>query len=80
MAKNVLIYSTTHCPFCKLAKEFFKENNIKYKEIDVSSDEKAAHEMVEKSGQLGVPVIDIDGKIIVGFNKPAIAKALGLKV
>ena len=79
MTKNVLIYSTSHCPWCKLAKEFFKENNIKYKEINVEEDEKAAHEMVKKSGQLGVPVIDIDGEIIIGFDKPALKMALNIK-
>lgn len=62
-----------------MAKEFFKANKIEYKEIDVSEDESAAKEMVEKSGQMGVPVIEIDGKMIVGFVKPAIKKALGLK-
>lgn len=79
MAKNVLIYTTHTCPYCKTTKEFFKENNIKFKEIDVSSDQKAAQEMIRKSGQLGVPVIDIDGTIIVGFNKLALKQALGIK-
>lgn len=76
---KILIYSTTHCPYCKAAKEFFNENNVKYKEINVEEDEKAAHEMVKKSGQLGVPVIDIDGQIIIGFDKPALKKALDIK-
>jgi len=75
---NVSIYTTTTCHFCKLAKDFFKQNNIKYKEINVEDDEKAAEEMIEKSGQMGVPVIDIDGKIIVGFDRGAIKKALDL--
>lgn len=78
MEKNVIIYTTTNCPYCKTTKEFFKENNVKYKEINVEEDEKAAHEMVKKSGQLGVPVIDIDGQIIIGFDKPALKKALEL--
>jgi glutaredoxin-like YruB-family protein len=77
MAK-VTIYSTPTCPYCKQAKEFFDENNVEYTDIDVSQDEAKAKEMVEKSGQMGVPVIDIDGEIIVGFDKPAIKKALGL--
>jgi len=76
---TVIIYTTTHCPYCHMAKEFFKKNNVKYKEINVEEDEKAAEEMIEKSGQMGVPVIDIDGQIIVGFNKTAIEKALKLK-
>ena len=62
-----------------MAKEFFRKNNVKYEEINVEKDEKAAEEMIEKSGQMGVPVIDIDGEIIVGFNKPAIEKALKIK-
>jgi len=79
MPKKVIIYSTPNCGYCVMAKEFFKANKIEYKEIDVSEDESAAKEMVEKSGQMGVPVIEIDGKMIVGFVKPAIKKALGLK-
>jgi len=79
MAKNVLIYTTHTCPYCNMTKDFFKENNIKFKEIDVSSDQKAAQEMIKKSGQLGVPVIDIDGTIIVGFNKLALKQALDIK-
>ncbi|MBS3149511.1 glutaredoxin family protein [Candidatus Woesearchaeota archaeon] len=76
---NVTIFTTSHCVWCKATKEFFKENNVKYKEINVEEDEKAAHEMVEKSGQLGVPVIDIDSQIIIGFDKPALKKALDIK-
>lgn len=75
----VKIYSTPTCPYCEMAKTFFKKNNIEFEEIDVSKDQKAAQEMIEKSGQMGVPVIDIDGKIIVGFNPQEIKKALGLK-
>ena len=73
---NVKIYTTNHCPYCKMAKEYFKQHNVKFTEINVEENEKAAEEMVEKSGQMGVPVIDIDGTIIVGFNKPAIDKAI----
>lgn len=76
---TVKIYTTNHCPYCVMAKEFFKRNNVTYTEINVEEDEKAAEEMIEKSGQLGVPVIDVDGKIIVGFNRPALEKALHLK-
>ncbi len=76
---NVKIYTTTHCPYCVMAKEFFKKNNVKYTEVNVEEDDKAAEEMIEKSGQMGVPVIDVDGKIIVGFNRPALEKALHLK-
>lgn len=76
---NVKIYSTPTCPYCKLTKEFLKEKGIAFAEIDVSADPAAANEMVKKSGQMGVPVIDIDGKIIVGWNKSALEEALGLK-
>lgn len=76
--KNVKIYSTPVCPYCVMAKEYFKKNNVQYEDYDVSVDEKAAKEMIEKSHQLGVPVIDIEGEIIIGFDKEAINKALGL--
>ncbi len=76
---NVIVYSTPQCPYCKMSKDFLKENKIDYKEIDVSSDEKAASQMIEKSGQMGVPVLDINGQIIVGFDKEKIKKALKIK-
>ena len=76
MTHKVKIYTTKTCPWCAKVKEFFKSNNVKYSEVDVGSDQKAAHEMIEKSGQMGVPVIDIDGQIIVGFDKPALERAL----
>lgn len=75
----IKLYTTPYCHFCHLAKEFFKENKIKFEEIDVSANKEAAEEMVEKSGQTGVPVIDIDGKMIVGFNLSEIKKTLKLK-
>jgi glutaredoxin 3 len=73
---NVKIYTTNHCPYCIMAKEYFKQHNVKFTEMNVEENEEAAEEMIEKSGQMGVPVIDIDGQIIIGFNKPAIEKAL----
>jgi len=79
MMKKVRIYTTTWCHFCKQAKAFFEENNVKFEEINVEENEKAAEEIIKKSGQTGVPVIDIGGKIIVGFDKGAIKKELGLK-
>jgi len=60
------------------AKQFLKENNIDFEDIDVSSNQAAVEQMVRKSGQMGVPVLDIDGKIIVGFDKEALSKELGL--
>tara|TARA_Y100000310_G_scaffold303601_1_gene342093 strand:+ start:1027 stop:1266 length:240 start_codon:yes stop_codon:yes gene_type:complete len=78
MAK-VKVYSTPTCPFCVKAKEFLKEHNIDFENIDVSKNQEAAKEMVDKSGQMGVPVIDIDGEIIVGFDVEKIKKALDIK-
>ncbi|MDP3901439.1 MAG: glutaredoxin family protein [bacterium] len=76
--KNVKIYSTPTCVYCKMAKDFFQKNNIQYEEFNVAEDVKAREEMVEKSHQLGVPVIDIDGEIFVGFNRAELAKALNI--
>ena len=76
--KNVTIYSTPSCHFCHLAKDYFKENNIAFTEYDVASDLEKRKEMVEKSGQMGVPVIIIGEELTVGFDKPKIAKLLGL--
>ncbi|MFZ2803764.1 MAG: Uxx-star family glutaredoxin-like (seleno)protein [Patescibacteria group bacterium] len=76
---KITIYSTPTCPYCKLTKEFLKEKGIAFADIDVSSDPAAANEMVKKSGQMGVPVIDIDGQIIVGWNKGALEEAIGMK-
>lgn len=78
MDKKVKIYSTPTCPFCMMSKKFLKENNIDFEDIDVSTDQAKAKEMVQKSGQMAVPVIDIDGEIIVGFDKEKIRKTLGL--
>jgi glutaredoxin-like YruB-family protein len=76
MAKKIEIYSTPTCPYCHLAADYFKEKGIEFTNYDVSVDKAKAQEMIKKSGQMGVPVIDIDGKIIVGFNRPEIEKAL----
>ena len=73
---SVVIYTTTECPWCKKTKEFFKENNVKYSEVNVQEDENARNEIFEKSGQMGVPVVDVGGKIIVGFDKNALKMAL----
>ena len=75
----IKIYTTPTCPWCKKTKEFFKENKIKFKEIDAASDKKAAKEMIKKSGQMGVPVIEIDKQLIVGFDEEKLKKALKLK-
>lgn len=78
MAK-VTIYTTPTCVYCKMTKAFFKENNIQYEEKDVSTDRAAADEMIQKSGQMGVPVIDIDGQILVGFDKEGLSRLLNIK-
>jgi glutaredoxin-like YruB-family protein len=73
---TIKIYTTNHCPYCKQAKEFFTKNNVKFTEFNVEEDQAAAEEMIDKSGQMGVPVIDMNGTVIIGFNKPAIEKEL----
>lgn len=78
MDKKVKVYSTATCPYCIRVKEFLKENNVSFENIDVGSNHQAAEEMIKKSGQMGVPVIDIEGKIIMGFNKEAIIEELEL--
>jgi len=75
---RVTIYTTSTCPYCKLAKEFMREHSIDFKEVDVGSDSAAAKEMIEKTGQMGVPVIEIGSELIVGFDKKKLSKALGL--
>lgn len=75
---EVKIYTTPTCPWCKKTKAFLKENKIDYKEIDVGSDDAASKEMIKKSGQMGVPVVDIDGTIIAGFDEEKLRKALKL--
>lgn len=78
MSSKVMIYSTPTCPYCTRAKQFLRDRNIEFEDIDVSQDQAMAEEMVSKSGQMGVPVLDIDGEIIVGFDKERISRALGL--
>jgi len=76
---SIKIYTTTTCPYCVMAKRFFKENNVKYEEVNVQENRDATEEMIQKSGQMGVPVIDVNGTIIIGFDKKALEKALKLK-
>lgn len=75
----VKVYTTPSCVYCQSLKAYFKERNIAFTEIDVSKDQAAAEEMIKKSGQMGVPVLDIDGKIVVGFDKERIVKLLDIK-
>lgn len=76
--EKVKIYTTPSCVYCKMAKDFFKENNIVYEEFDVAEDAAKREEMIQKSGQLGVPVIEIGGELIIGFDKEKIRQLLGI--
>ena len=76
--KNVIIYSTPTCHYCHMAKEFFKEKGIEYTEYNVLTDLEKRQEMMDKSEQLGVPVISIDGKILIGFDQAEISSLLGI--
>ena len=78
MNKKVKIYSTAACPYCIRAKQFLKENNIVFEDVDVSGNKAAAEEMIRKTGQMGVPVLDIEGEIIVGFDREKIKQTLGI--
>lgn len=75
---KVKVYSTPTCTFCKQAKAFLKENKVEYEDIDVSADQRAAEEMIEKTGQMGVPVIEVGSDIVIGFDKAKLEKLLGL--
>ncbi|MFA4907456.1 MAG: glutaredoxin domain-containing protein [archaeon] len=74
----ITIYSTPSCPYCTMAKEYFAQKGVAFNEVNVAGDREKAREMFFKSGQLGVPVIEINGKIITGFDRRAIDSALGL--
>ena len=73
---KIKIYSTPTCPYCITLKEFLKEKNIVFEDVNVAEDAGAREEMIHKSGQMGVPVVDIDGEIIVGFDRERISKIL----
>ena len=76
MDHTVTVYSTPTCSWCQIAKEHLTTSGISFEDVDVSTDQQRAREMVEKSGQMGVPVIDIDGEIIVGFDRARIDSLL----
>ena len=78
--KNIVIYSTPTCHFCGLAKDFFKEHGVTYREFNVASDAEKRTEMMQKSGGMAVPVITIDSEVIVGFDKEKLSEALGVGV
>lgn len=76
--KKVKVYSTPTCPYCIRAKQFLKDSSVDFEDIDVSMNQQAAQEMIKRSGQMGVPVIDVNGEIIVGFDREKIKQTLGL--
>ncbi len=78
MDTKVIVYSTPPCPYCTRTKQFLKDNDIDFEDIDVSADQEMLQKMIDKSGQMGVPVLDINGEIIVGFDKERIKSALGI--
>ncbi len=76
---KIRIFSTPTCPYCQTLKEYLKEKGFEFDDIDVSQDIDARNEMIERSGQTGVPVVDIDGQIVIGFDKERINNILGIK-
>ncbi|NOX36301.1 MAG: NrdH-redoxin [Calditrichaeota bacterium] len=76
---RVIIFTTPTCSFCRAAKQYFIQKKIKFKEVDVSKDERAARDMMRRTGQMGVPVILINNRPIVGFDKPKINRLLGIR-
>ncbi len=78
MDKQVILYTSPTCGYCGMVKSFFEENNVKYEEYDVSVDEKKSSEMVEKSGQMGVPVVTVGEEVVIGFDKNKLVELLGL--
>ncbi|KKR10446.1 MAG: Glutaredoxin-like protein, YruB-family [Parcubacteria group bacterium GW2011_GWA2_39_18] len=77
--KKVKIYSTPSCVYCKMAKEFFAQSNVEFEDVNVGVDQEAAQDMIKKSGQMGVPVIEINGQMVIGFDKERIMELLNLK-
>lgn len=75
---RVIVFSTPTCRYCNTAKKYFREKKVRFRDVDVSRDQSAAKDMQRRSGQMGVPVIDIGGRIIVGFDRPKIDRLLGL--
>lgn len=76
---KVRVYSTPTCPWCQTAKDFLKKHGVKFEDVNVGEDQEAAQEMVEKTGQMGVPVIEVDGQIIIGYDEGKLKKALDIQ-
>ena len=77
---KIIIYSTPSCVFCTMAKDFLKANNVPFEEYNVGVDTEKRKEMIQKTGQMGVPVIDIDGSVMIGFDKELVAKKVGINL
>ncbi|MBI3421174.1 MAG: thioredoxin family protein [Candidatus Sungbacteria bacterium] len=77
--QKITIYTTPTCAYCKMTNAFFKEHNVTYEEKDMANNHALAEEVVKKSGRMAVPVIDIDGKILVGFDKEGLSRLLNIK-
>ncbi len=77
-ARRVLVFTTPSCPWCVRAKQYLRQRNVRFREVDVSRDVAAARDLVRRTGRMGVPVVEIDGRPIVGFDKPQIDRLLGL--
>ena len=73
---KVIVYSTTTCPYCVMAKDWLKGKNVEFEDVNVGINQERAREMITKSGQMGVPVIDVDGEVIIGFDRPRLETAL----
>jgi glutaredoxin 3 len=76
MSMSIVMYSTPSCSYCRVAKDYFRKAGLSFTEYNIASDPKKAEEMVRKSGQMGVPVIDVNGRVIIGFNQTEIERAL----
>jgi glutaredoxin-like YruB-family protein len=75
----IKVYSTPTCAYCVTLKKFLKEKGVEFQDVDVSQNEQLLQEMIDRSGQMGVPVLDIDGQIVVGFNRNKIMELLNIK-
>lgn len=80
MAHTVKMFTTPTCGYCRQAKDFFNDNNVSFSEVDVTKDQVALRDMADRSGQMGVPVIDVDGEIVVGFDRERLAELLEIKL
>ena len=76
---TVKVYTTPMCPYCYTLKEFLKERNIEFEDIDISKDEKVKDEIIKRSGAIGAPIVEVNGEIVVGFDRAKIVKLLGIK-